>query len=83
MIKTIQITLDETLLNEVDTAVQELGQSRPGLNRSDFIRAALELALKQRTLQALQQKQIAGYTRTPQHPADVAEWADEQDWGQP
>ena len=40
--KTIQITLDEALLAEVDQVVRE-----QGANRSAFIRHALRLALRQ------------------------------------
>jgi metal-responsive CopG/Arc/MetJ family transcriptional regulator len=44
--KTIQITIDEALLADVDRAVDELGA-----NRSAFIRNALQAALHRRYTQ--------------------------------
>jgi metal-responsive CopG/Arc/MetJ family transcriptional regulator len=58
MMKTIQMTIDEQLLLEVDQAVRELG-----ISRSAFLRDALREALKQ--LQVMEQQHIAGYKRHP------------------
>jgi metal-responsive CopG/Arc/MetJ family transcriptional regulator len=41
--KTVQLTLDESLVVELDRAAKELG-----ITRSDFIRDALRTALEQR-----------------------------------
>ena len=77
MMKTIQMTIDEALLAQVDTAVQSLGT-----NRSAFMRQALELALKQQHIAQLEQQQIDGYKRQPVTPDEFDIWQDEQLWEQ-
>ena len=49
--KTIQMTIDEQLLDDVDKAVDELGT-----DRSAFIRDAIQLALRQRSLRTLEEQ---------------------------
>lgn len=74
--KTIQMTIDDALLEEVDRATEALGT-----NRSAFIRSALQLALRQHRIGQLEQQQAEGYAR---HPATVNEfdvWEGEQQWG--
>ena len=78
MMKTIQMTIDETLLADVDRAVNELGT-----NRSLFIRSALQSALRQHAIEKLEVRHAAGYTQQPAGDAEVAEWVDEQVWGEP
>jgi metal-responsive CopG/Arc/MetJ family transcriptional regulator len=77
MIKTIQMTLDETLLDEVDATSAELG-----MNRSAFIRAALRLALEQQRVAELERRQAAGYARHPVEPGEFDVWLAEQAWGE-
>jgi metal-responsive CopG/Arc/MetJ family transcriptional regulator len=76
--KTIQMTIDETLLEDVDRAVDELGT-----NRSLFIRNALQSALRQHAIGKLEERHAAGYRRQPATDAEVTEWTDEQIWGEP
>ena len=76
--KTIQMTIDEQLLAEVDDAVQEL-QS----NRSAFMREALQLALQQLRIRRLENQHRRGYQRQPAQPDDFTEWEAEQIWGEP
>jgi metal-responsive CopG/Arc/MetJ family transcriptional regulator len=75
MIKTVQMTIDETLLAQVDRTVTEMGT-----NRSAFIRNALELALKQIRLQKLEAQHRAGYERQPLTADEFDIWQDEQVW---
>ena len=76
--KTIELTIEESVLAEVDQATQALE-----MTREDFVRTALERAVRQRELIALEQRHIRGYINQPQTPEEVAEWADEQVWGEP
>ena len=75
--KTILVTLDEDLLAEVDEAVHALNTAR-----STFMRAALQLALRQRKNEKLERQHAAGYTHYPVKPAEFDSWEAEQFWGQ-
>ena len=74
--KTIQMTIDEQLLTEVDSAVRDLETSR-----SAFLRDALQQALKQLRISAMERQQIAGYKRQPTEPDEFDVWQNEQLWG--
>lgn len=76
--KTIQMTIDEELLAEVDAAVRDLGTSR-----SAFLRDALQRALKQRQIAAMERQHVAGYERHPVEPGEFDVWEAEQVWEQP
>jgi metal-responsive CopG/Arc/MetJ family transcriptional regulator len=73
--KTIQMTIDEALLEAVDTAVRDLGTTR-----SAFLREALQQALRARQIADLERQQIAGYERHPVAPDEFDIWQDEQLW---
>jgi metal-responsive CopG/Arc/MetJ family transcriptional regulator len=74
--KTIQMTIDESLLADVDRAVDEIGT-----NRSLFIRSALQLALRQHAIEKLEARHAAGYMKQPANDIEMTEWAGEQVWG--
>lgn len=74
--KTIQITIDEALLADVDAVV--LAQ---GANRSAFIRAALQAALQEWRVQQLERRHAVGYARHPVTAGEFDGWEDEQAWG--
>lgn len=74
--KTIQMTIDETLLQEVDQTIAQLK-----MTRSAFIREALEQALRQYQVRRLEERDEAGYTAVPATPTETDEWATEQAWG--
>lgn len=76
MTKTIQMTLDETLLQRIDEAVHE-----SGTNRSAFIRDAVEMALKQLRIRRLEAQQIAGYKAQPPQEDEIEEWDSIRVWG--
>ena len=74
--KTIQITIDDDLLLKVDQ-VTHLKK----IARSQFIRQALEEALRQMTIAELEQKQAEGYRQHPVIPGEFDIWESEQAWG--
>lgn len=74
--KTIQMTIDEELLSEVDQAIIELQTSR-----SAFIRTALQSALRQHRVRQLERQHAEGYARHPVAPGEFDVWIDEQSWG--
>jgi metal-responsive CopG/Arc/MetJ family transcriptional regulator len=76
--KTIQMTIDETLLAEVDRTVDELGT-----NRSAFIRDALQSALRRHALEKLEARHAAGYAAQPMTDEEQADWEKLRDWGEP
>jgi len=63
--KTIQMTIDESLLSEVDEATQTLG-----ITRSEFVREALRLALQRLKISNLEKQHRAGYRRYPVAPGE-------------
>ena len=74
--KTIQITIDEALLSDVDQVVQAQGASR-----SAFIREALHLALQRWRIQQLEVQHAEGYRRHPVEADEFDGWEAEQIWG--
>jgi metal-responsive CopG/Arc/MetJ family transcriptional regulator len=74
--KTIQITIDEELLQKVDQATQ-----LQRVARSQFIRKALEDALRQLAIEELERKQFEGYQRLPVINGEFDIWESEQAWG--
>ena len=74
--KTIQMTIDDNLLERVDETVVNLKTTR-----SAFIREALEQALRSYRVLRLEERDEVGYTAVPAKPADLDEWQDEQVWG--
>jgi metal-responsive CopG/Arc/MetJ family transcriptional regulator len=76
MMKTIQMTIDEPLLNEVDRRIQTLNTTR-----SAFIREALELALHRHAIAEMEKKHAEGYACHPVEPGEFDVWETEQAWG--
>jgi metal-responsive CopG/Arc/MetJ family transcriptional regulator len=76
--RTIQMTLDDDLVNDVDDAVRRLKTSR-----SAFTRDALRQALKRHHTLVLEEKHRAGYARKPVRPGEFDVWEKEQAWGDP
>ena len=73
--KTVQLTLDEPLVEEVDQVAREMGTSR-----SAFTRQALRAALARRRIEALEEQHRKGYELRPVEPSEVHEWDEEQVW---
>lgn len=76
MIKTIQMTLDEGLLEQVDELVDELDTTRSAL-----IRELLERELKARRWRELERLDAEGYRLFPPDDKEVEIWLGVQDWG--
>jgi len=74
--KTVQMTIDEPLLDRVDQVVRELDTTR-----SAFVRDALELALRQHRILALEKRQAEGYAKHPVQAGEFDVWTNEQSWG--
>lgn len=74
--KTVQMTLDETLVKAVDTAAKKLGTTR-----SAFTREALRSALKEVHVKDLETKHREGYKRKPVKRGEFSDWESEQVWG--
>ncbi len=76
--KTIQVEVEDSVLEEVERATQALEMTREA-----FVRTALERALRQREIIALERRHARGYEERPQTPEEVGEWEAEQAWGEP
>ncbi|MEA3336020.1 MAG: CopG family transcriptional regulator [Chloroflexota bacterium] len=75
--KTIQMTIDEALLDQVDNTSAELGMSR-----SAFIRGALRQAMERLQVTRLERQHAAGYARRPVESGEFDLWEAEQVWGE-
>lgn len=75
--KTIQMTIDEPLLFEIDQTIEKLNTTR-----SAFIRKALRLALQKYELKKLEARHAKGYAQNPVAKGEFDIWQDEQAWGE-
>ncbi len=75
--RTVQLTLDEELVEEVDAVAEALGTTR-----SAFTRQALRAALERIQEEALERKHREGYRRKPVRPKEFRPWEKEQVWGE-
>jgi metal-responsive CopG/Arc/MetJ family transcriptional regulator len=73
--KTVQMTLDEELLKEVDGEIKKLHTSR-----SEFTREALRRHLEYQRTKELEKKHIEGYKKNPVTPKEFSSWEAEQVW---
>ncbi len=73
--RTVQMTLDEPLLQRVDEAAGKLKTSR-----SAFTRKALQIALNQLAVREKEQVHRQGYERYPVQAGEFDIWEDEQVW---
>jgi Arc/MetJ-type ribon-helix-helix transcriptional regulator len=76
--KTVQMTLDEDLIELVDRQVRKMGTTR-----SEFTRNALRAALKQIRTEELEEMHRAGYKRKPVKRGEFDAWENEQVWTEP
>jgi metal-responsive CopG/Arc/MetJ family transcriptional regulator len=74
--KTVQMTLDETLVAAVDVAARRLKTTR-----SAFTRQALQVALDLLRTEDKERRHRAGYAKKPASPRDLGRWDREQAWG--
>ncbi len=76
--KTVQMTLDNQLVAEVDAAAEKLGTTR-----SAFTRDALRTAMTRLKLRELEAKHRAGYKKKPPRKGEFSGWESQQAWGEP
>lgn len=74
--RTVQMTLDDELVKQVDKTVKQLKTTR-----SAFAREALNWALERIKIQAMEQKHRKGYEKNPVKSDEFSLWEDEQVWG--
>ncbi len=74
--KTVSITLDDEILQAVDTLSKTLG-----MTLSKFMEHALQLALHQQRIKELEEKHRQGYLKKPVKAGEFSDWEDEQEWG--
>lgn len=73
--KTVQVTLDDSLVEAVDRAAKDLGTTRSAFTR-DALRAALT-NLKERECE---HRHRVGYEHHPVEPGEFDAWENEQVW---
>ncbi|MGB7923956.1 MAG: hypothetical protein WCF57_11985 [Pyrinomonadaceae bacterium] len=73
--KEIELPIEESLLAEIDEVTRALS-----MTRADFVRTALERALRQREIIALERQHEQGYAQHPVTPGEFDEWEAEQFW---
>lgn len=74
--KTVQMTLDEDLVESIDKIVKELK-----MTRSAFARKALREALHRIQVERLEEKHRRGYEQHLVKEGEFSDWEEEQDWG--
>ena len=74
--KTIQMTLDDDLVKEVDRVTKHLRTSR-----SAFTRKALRDALERYSTEQMEKKHRRGYEEQPVAADEFSVWETEQTWG--
>ena len=75
--KTVQMTIDEELLREVDRVSKTLHKSR-----SEFTRNALHEELARYHTRQLENKHREGYRKHPVTAGEFDVWENEQTWGE-
>lgn len=75
--KTIQMTLDEDLVKEVDQIVEKLNTTR-----SAFTRDALRAAVRNYAAAQLEKRHRRGYERHPVGQSEFTAWENEHAWGE-
>jgi metal-responsive CopG/Arc/MetJ family transcriptional regulator len=74
--RTIQMTLNDELVEKVDKIVEELKTTR-----SAFTRDALKEAVDRFHVKRLEAEHRKGYERNPLSKDEFSVWEKEQDWG--
>ena len=74
--RTIQMTLDDEVVETVDMVVKKLKTTR-----SAFTRKALQDAIKRVNIESLEKNHRKGYERHPVTKTEFSVWESEQKWG--
>jgi hypothetical protein len=75
---TIQVVIDDPLLERLDRRLQGKGKQR-----SAFVRAAIEAALTRAEIEQDEEEWLESYRRQPVDRKELADWESIQDWGDP
>lgn len=75
--RTVQMTLEDELVKEVDRAARRLNSTR-----SAFTRRALREALARQAAMQLEQRHRSGYEKHPVRQQEFSVWEAEQAWGE-
>ena len=73
--RTVQMTLDDDLVDAVDKIVKKLKMSR-----SAFTRQALRNALTQANIKQMEDQHKKGYEKNPVSKSEFSVWESEQEW---
>ncbi len=73
--RTIQMTIDDDLVDAVDKIVKELE-----MTRSAFTRQALRNAITQVNIKQMENKHKRGYEKKPVSKPEFSIWESEQEW---
>lgn len=76
--RTIRISLDEPLLEQIDEAAAHLG-----ISRSAFLREAARRSVREWRIRNMERAHEESYKLMPQPLEEVDRWACIQDWGEP
>jgi metal-responsive CopG/Arc/MetJ family transcriptional regulator len=76
MMKTIQMTIEDSLLEQIDEAVKVLDTTR-----SAFLRDSAKIRLRKLKFAEMERQHREGYLRHPVQPGEFDGWEDEQVWG--
>jgi len=74
--RTVQMTLDEKLVQSVDRVVRKTRTTR-----SAFTRDALRASLAKFNISNLERQHQKGYEKHPVNKTEFSVWEDEQAWG--
>lgn len=76
MVRTMELTLNETLFQGIEQAAR-----LAGISTSDFIQQLLKRSLNEWTTAELERQEIEAYLRQPVAPGEFDGWESEQTWG--
>ncbi|MFC1840284.1 ribbon-helix-helix domain-containing protein [Thermodesulfobacteriota bacterium] len=74
--RTIQMTLEDDLVEDVDRISKQLNT-----NRSAFTRKALREALNRYNIKEMERRHSQGYKQYPVNTHEFSVWENEQAWG--
>lgn len=74
--RTVQMTLEDDLVESIDQAAKKLHTTR-----SAFTRSALREALRHLKMKQLEEKHLQGYRDHPASKKEFSVWEKEQKWG--
>lgn len=77
MTKTMELTINETLFEQIQQAT-----CSTGLSISDFVQGILDEYLRQHMIVEMERQEIEAYLRQPVTPEESEIWMNEQVWSE-